>query len=331
MRQSPGELHPAKAIAQRMHALETDLQRARSYLHRERMRRDTSDRWGLQQPAQAVAEEGWFLTYLDVMTLLLVALIVMLAFSGAIGKGAEHRVPPGMMLIPAVIPSPDSDYPYPAITTAVFTPTATLVPVQLPVIFPDSLESAWDISLIGFGMPEAASAPESSAESMPQTESADLVSEGESLASTLALDELGSDVEIIVNQRSVSFRINSEILFSSGQADLSPSGLSVLQRAAHVLSKAGYNITVEGHTDAIPVRGTARYPSNWELSSARAGSVVRYLEANGIDKAHLKAVGYADTRPIADNRDAKGRASNRRVELMVEKPSPPESVPDTQP
>src|SRR5690606_15723387 len=72
--------------------------------------------------------------------------------------------------------------------------------------------------------------------------------------------------------------------------------------------------------DSVPVRSNARYPSNWELSSARAGSVVRYLQANGIAKEHLKAVGYADSRPIAGNGTAEGRARNRRVELLVEKP-----------
>lgn len=339
MRRTSGELHPAKAIAQRMQALEADLQRARNHLHRERGR-GTSDRWGLQQPAQATPEEGWFLTYLDVMTLLLVALIVMLAFSGTIGSGAAHQTPPGMVLVPAIIPSPDGDQPYPAITTPIFMPrpASTSVFVPPPVVLPAPHESAWDVGLIDSAeaemMPALATAPptesEHLTESARESEPVDLVSEGQSLASTLPLDELGSDVEIIVNQRSVSFRINSEILFSIGQADLSPSGLSVLQRTAHVLSKAGYDITVEGHTDAIPVRGTARYPSNWELSSARAGSVVRYLEANGIDKTHLKAVGYADTRPIADNSNGDGRARNRRVELMIEK-SAPSAQDDAQP
>src|SRR5690606_14456441 len=121
------------------------------------------------------------------------------------------------------------------------------------------------------------------------------------------LGDLGHDVEVIVSKRSISFRINSEILFETGQADLSRPGLSVLQRMAKVLADAGYDITVEGHTDAVPVRRNARYPSNWELSSARAGSVVRYLQANGIGKEHLKAVGYGDARPIADNGTADGR------------------------
>jgi len=144
-------------------------------------------------------------------------------------------------------------------------------------------------------------------------------SEGETMAAGLALGELGNDVEVVVNERSVSFRVNSEILFDSSQADLSRSGLSVLRRIVSVLSDTSHGVTVEGHTDSVPVRRNVRYPSNWELSSARAGSVVRYLQANGIDRSRLKAVGYADTRPIADNHSPSGRASNRRVELLLEK------------
>src|SRR5690625_7301960 len=75
-------------------------------------------------------------------------------------------------------------------------------------------------------------------------------------------------------------------------------------------------ITVEGHTDSVPIR-SARFPSNWELSGARAGSVVRYLEANGIHSERLRAVGYADTRPLGSNDTVQGRASNRRVELTI--------------
>lgn len=137
------------------------------------------------------------------------------------------------------------------------------------------------------------------------------------MAASLRLGELGKDVEVIVNKRSVSFRVNSEILFGTGETDLSPEGLAVLKRMAQVLVKAGYDITVEGHTDSVRVRSSAPYPSNWELSSARAGSVVRYLQANGIPKSRLKAVGFADSKPIADNGTPEGRARNRRVELVV--------------
>lgn len=132
---------------------------------------------------------------------------------------------------------------------------------------------------------------------------------------------LGKDIEVIVNQQSVSFRISSEIIFPPAQADLSLEGLSLLQQLLPVLQSGNHLITVAGHTDNLPIR-SLRYPSNWELSGARAGSVVRYLEANGISSARMSAVGHADTRPIADNANPQTRASNRRVELILERPKP---------
>lgn len=136
--------------------------------------------------------------------------------------------------------------------------------------------------------------------------------------SDLGFDQLGDDIDVIIQGGVVSFRINSEILFSSGQADLGLSGINVLKKLVDVLKKNEYQIAVEGHTDSIPIRG--RYPSNWELSGSRAGSVVRYFVANGISSDRLRAVGYADTRPLQSNETAEGRAQNRRVELTMEIP-----------
>lgn len=369
MRHGPAEPNPAQAIALRMRAMEAELHQARQALRRDRKRASVADRWGLEQAAtESPQEEGWFITYLDMMTLLLVAMIVMLAFSGSIGKraavpGAVVRTaePPAVALAP--IPAPDDIVPYsaedaarafdapppaepvhsplfgtfpdlepakppvPAVVAAPPAPETAGAPVALaPIPAPEDIApySAEDAAL-AFASPPASAhvdeadgnPPVAPATAAPAPEEP---SEGAALAASLPLGELGHDVEVIVNRRSISFRINSEILFGTGQADLSREGLSVLQRMAKVLSDAGYDITVEGHTDSVPVRRNARYPSNWELSSARAGSVVRYLQANGIAKGHLKAVGYADARPIADNRSADGRARNRRVELVVEKP-----------
>lgn len=142
------------------------------------------------------------------------------------------------------------------------------------------------------------------------------------LPDSLNVGDLGNDVEVIVNEKSVSFRIASEILFASGQADLSLDGLAVLKKLIPVLESTEHQIAIEGHTDSVPVRG-GRYPSNWELSGARAGSVVRYLEANGLPSTRLRAVGFADTRPLADNTSEQGRARNRRVEMVMELPGKP--------
>ncbi|GAA0772969.1 hypothetical protein GCM10009108_02480 [Castellaniella ginsengisoli] len=350
------DMSPAQAIAQRMRAMEAELQQARQALRLDR-KRAASDRWGLERPVtESTQEEGWFITYLDMMTLLLVVMIVMLAFSGSIGKRAaapdaalQAGETPLVALAP--IPAPDGDvFVYEAEDAALafgerlpaepvhsplfgtfpdFEPEPPPPPVPVPSISevlapipaPDDIApySPEDAAL-AFVSPAGAESPPTPVIGAPALHEPEAPSEGAALAASLPLSELGHDVEVIVNQRSVSLRINSEILFDTGQTDLSRAGLSVLQRMVKVLSDAGYDITVEGHTDSVPVRSNARYPSNWELSSARAGSVVRYLQANGIAKEHLKAVGYADSRPIAGNGTAEGRARNRRVELMVEKP-----------
>lgn len=129
---------------------------------------------------------------------------------------------------------------------------------------------------------------------------------------------LGEDIEVIYNDQSVSFRISSEIIFAPAEAELSLDGLQVLRTLLPVLRQGEHRITIAGHTDSLPIR-SVRYPSNWELSGARAGSVVRYLEANGIASQRLVAVGYADTQPLEGNDTATGRAANRRVELILEK------------
>ncbi|MEE4464040.1 OmpA family protein [Azotobacter chroococcum] len=143
----------------------------------------------------------------------------------------------------------------------------------------------------------------------------------------LPVDQLGKDIEVVVKEGSVSFRISSEILFSSAQADLSLDGLRVLQQLVPVLNSSRHGIVVVGHTDALPIR-SARFPSNWELSGARAGSVVRYLEANGVARQRMRAVGLADIQPLADNSTLEGRAGNRRVELVLETPQAAEMSED---
>jgi chemotaxis protein MotB len=92
--------------------------------------------------------------------------------------------------------------------------------------------------------------------------------------------------------------------------------LAVVQRIAETLRPVGYGIRVEGHTDNTPIR-TAQFPSNWELSTARATFLLQYLITAGIPAPRLSAVGYGEYRPLASNDTPQGRASNRRVDLVV--------------
>ncbi|HTW71533.1 MAG TPA: OmpA family protein [Acetobacteraceae bacterium] len=123
------------------------------------------------------------------------------------------------------------------------------------------------------------------------------------------------------------FQCNDTAFFASGSATLSPAGATILRKLlATLLSPrfAAYRITVEGHTDDAPI-GNPLFPSNWELSSARAAAVVRFLVEQGIPAHRLRAAGYADTRPLVPNRDAAGnpipenQAKNRRVVVQLEK------------
>jgi chemotaxis protein MotB len=104
--------------------------------------------------------------------------------------------------------------------------------------------------------------------------------------------------------------------FASGDAAINPEAESVISTLAESLRASGTQIRIEGHTDSTPI-STGRYPSNWELSTARASSVLAKLIEHGIDPARLSAAGYAGFQPIADNTTPDGRAQNRRVDIVI--------------
>lgn len=126
-------------------------------------------------------------------------------------------------------------------------------------------------------------------------------------------------VDVSQGQEGVTLRINDNLLFDSGRAQLTGQGRDLVDSLVEVLSAFDGQVSVEGHTDNVPI-STSRFPSNWELSSARAIAVVRHLDSQGLEVDHMRAVGYADTQPIASNATAQGRAANRRVELVLRQP-----------
>lgn len=115
----------------------------------------------------------------------------------------------------------------------------------------------------------------------------------------------------------VSVEINASLLFSPGESALGTTAVAALQAVAQVLAAAPFPITVEGHTDNIPIN-TFRFPSNWELSAVRAATVTRLFIDNGVAPERLTAAGYADQRPVAGNADEDGRRRNRRVTILIE-------------
>jgi chemotaxis protein MotB len=138
-----------------------------------------------------------------------------------------------------------------------------------------------------------------------------------------------------IEQRGLVVSIVAEgVLFEAGSAVLKPEGKVVLDSLADSFAAIPNQLAIEGHTDDRPI-STAQFPSNWELSTARASSVLRYLVArHGIAPARMSAAGYADQRPVASNATTGGRARNRRVDIAILSlakgaDTPPTSVPAT--
>jgi len=129
---------------------------------------------------------------------------------------------------------------------------------------------------------------------------------------------LGQIVRMRVEERGlVVSLVTDEVMFDRGRAELRPKAKLILRKVAEVARKIPNDIAIEGHTCDLPIR-TAQFPSNWELSTARATMVVRYLiEQNGIAPQRVSAAGYADSRPLARNDSEAHRMLNRRVDIVI--------------
>ncbi len=113
----------------------------------------------------------------------------------------------------------------------------------------------------------------------------------------------------------VVLQLSGDVLFDSGQAQIKEAALPLLLELAEYTLSVNYKLDIVGYTDNIPIATTV-YPSNWELSAARAGQAVRYLTERGVDPSRLRAIGRADTNPLQPNDTPEGRAHNRRVEFV---------------
>lgn len=123
------------------------------------------------------------------------------------------------------------------------------------------------------------------------------------------------------SERGVTLDINASMLFQQGEAILQAEAVTTLTDVAKILAQEDMPVEVEGYTDNLPI-ATAQFPSNWELSTARASSVVRLFIEQGLSTERLKAIGHADNDPVASNDTSEGRARNRRVTVTVLAPPP---------
>jgi chemotaxis protein MotB len=262
--------------------------------------------------------EAWAIPYGDLITLLLAFFVVMYAIS-SVNEG-KYRVLSDSMV------------------AAFRTPNRSMEPIQIgePSRSPSRSQSpAGDAgSPIDLNLmfpppefPELEQQQQASEPPMPHETAeidADRLSEQEREMASMA-DQIEQAVtplmdedliDVTRNELWVEVEINTSLLFSSGSATPSPQALPVLQQLAAILSPMPNRIHVEGFTDNLPI-STSVYPSNWELSAARAGSVVRLFELYGVDPSRMAAIGFGEHRPRAANDTPAGRAQNRRVVLVI--------------
>lgn len=233
--------------------------------------------------------ERWMVSYADFITLLFAFFVVMYALS-TVNEG-KYRV---------LSESMSTAFRNVEINTS--TPLPPLIAPPIPVIQKPSM---------------ATKAPD--AEKQKQRDKMRNVAK-EILQVMAPLIEQGK-VRVLETSRGVTIEINDSILFSPGQALLQPALIKAMSAIAEVLAPTDFPITIEGHTDNVPIK-TAQFPSNWELSAVRATTVLRLFADSGVAPERLTAIGYADTRPVEPNLLADGRARNRRVTILIDSAIP---------
>lgn len=253
------------------------------------------------------SEQGWLLSYVDVLSVILAMLLVLLVSS-------LHRQSTSEDQASTEVETPE------LVSVSV---AADAAPVSVPIIIEPSAPL---FSPLPASLPPPPPAPIP----RPQREITAIDVSGADVptrqASQANSDQALEGLEIVHHDDAVTLQVAEVVLFDSSRAALKRTGTPVLERAALLLNEFGeVDVAVQGHTDNRPVRG-GEFRSNWELAAARANAVAAFLLQQGFPPDRLRVESYADTRPVAGNDTSSGRAKNRRVELHVELPPVEEAV-----
>lgn len=240
-------------------------------------------------PEEHENHERWLVSYADFITLLFAFFVVMYAIS-SINEG-KYRVL--------------SD----SLVSAFQQPPSSEKMLEMKSKYPEILE--------GTGRPVGKSVTRPPGETPERKEAAEKMKKvAKNVLEAMQPLIKSGQVRVTQSPKGVTVEINASTLFNSGDAVLQPKSVDTLSAVARVLATTDNPIQVEGHTDNVPINSPA-YPSNWELSSARAGSVVRLFAEMGVPAGRMVAIGYADNRPVDVNTTPEGRMRNRRVNVLI--------------
>jgi chemotaxis protein MotB len=265
----------------------------------------------LDEPETAAAESSWITGYLDVLLLLLTLFAVLLGLSYLRSAPVAPQESPllGVSLELSRIVEPQPLDPQ-LLKQAVQTLTPLTEPVAAPPPAPEPAAVPLDL-LAGMSFePQPAALEPQELEQVLQRVAQ-------------AADER---LDLSYDQREIRLEVRDDILFPLGSAELGAEGRALLTQLAGTLATEDLRISVEGHTDDLPI-ATERFPSNWELSSFRATTVARHLIGQGVPETRIRITGYADTRPRVANDSPANRARNRRVSIVLHRAEAQEDGP----
>jgi chemotaxis protein MotB len=260
----------------------------------------------------AESEERWLLTYADMITLLMALFIVLWAISSVnVSKFAQLKASLHSAFSAKVVPAGTSILS--GSTSPFEQPGSPIQPIQ------QSGPGQGIVTVQSVQQQISARISQSIAAKATQQDLSNLRHIQQLVRQYAAQHGLSSVVKTSIDQRGLVLRLlTDKVLFASGQAAIQPAGIPLLSEIANLL--AGPDIVnpvrVEGNTDNRPIH-SARYPSNWELSSARADAVLEFLLGNRVSADRLSATGFGDVNPIASNSTAAGEATNRRVDIII--------------
>lgn len=260
-----------------------------------------------RQPEEHENLERWLVSYADFITLLFAFFVVMYAVS-SVNEGKYRVLSETLNAVFADTPRSDK-------------PIQVGEPPRDVLALPDGPLATQQSNLEADGNADGI-AEAAANKTQPDSAKDPVVQDGATLRAadeiTISLQEYIKKglVKVTQGEGRVEIEMQDRMLFGSGDARLSPPALLALRAVAKTLERLPTHIQVEGHTDNVPI-ATAAFPSNWELSAARAASVVHFLARSGVEPWRMAAVGLGEHRPITENADERGRATNRRVTIVL--------------